>query len=117
MAHAVEHLDAYLSACQLGIVLASDDPRGVVSVLRLSRAGYRKMVQNLAWALGYNVIALPIAAGVAAPIGLTIPPGLAATPDERLHRGRRAQRPAAAAPRPETVPGAGVTFAEREIGA
>jgi P-type Cu2+ transporter len=61
-----------------GIVLASDDPRGVLSVLRLSRAGYRKMVQNLGWALGYNVIALPIAAGVAAPIGLTIPPGLAA---------------------------------------
>jgi Cu2+-exporting ATPase len=61
-----------------GIVLASDDPRGVLSVLQLSRAGYRKMLQNLGWALGYNTVALPIAAGVAAPIGLTIPPGLAA---------------------------------------
>ena len=61
-----------------GIVLASDDPRGVLSVLRLSRAGYRKMVQNLGWAVGYNAVALPVAAGVAAPIGLTIPPGLAA---------------------------------------
>jgi Cu2+-exporting ATPase len=61
-----------------GIVLASDDPRGVVSILRLSRAGYRKMLQNLVWAVGYNAVALPIAAGVAAPIGLTIAPGLAA---------------------------------------
>jgi Cu2+-exporting ATPase len=61
-----------------GIVLASDDPRGVVSVLRLSPAGYRKMLQNLAWAVGYNAVALPIAAGLAAPIGLTIAPGLAA---------------------------------------
>jgi Cu2+-exporting ATPase len=61
-----------------GIVLASDDPRGVLWVLRLSRAGYRKMLQNLGWAVGYNAVALPIAAGVAAPIGLMIPPGLAA---------------------------------------
>jgi Cu2+-exporting ATPase len=61
-----------------GIVLASDDPRGVLSVLRLSRVGYRKMLQNLVWAVGYNAVALPIAAGVAAPTGLTIPPGLAA---------------------------------------
>jgi Cu2+-exporting ATPase len=60
------------------IVMASDDPRGVLSVLRLSQAGYRKMVQNLAWAVGYNAVALPVAAGVGAPIGLTIPPGLAA---------------------------------------
>jgi len=61
-----------------GIVLASDDPRGVLSVLELSQAGYRKMLQNLVWAVGYNAVALPVAAGVAAPIGLTIPPGLAA---------------------------------------
>ena len=59
-----------------GVVLASDDPRGVLSVLRLSRASYRKMLQNLGWAAGYNVVAIPLAAGVAAPIGLTIPPGL-----------------------------------------
>jgi Cu2+-exporting ATPase len=56
------------------IVLTSNDPRGMLSVLRLSRAGYRKMLRNLGWALGYNAIALPVAAGVAAPIGLTIPP-------------------------------------------
>jgi Cu2+-exporting ATPase len=61
-----------------GVVLASDDPRGVLSVLRLSQAGYRKMLQNLGWAVGYNAVALPLGAGVAAPIGLTIPPGLAA---------------------------------------
>jgi Cu2+-exporting ATPase len=60
------------------IVLAADDPRGVLSVLRLSKASYSKMRQNLSWALGYNAVALPVAAGVAAPIGLTIPPGLAA---------------------------------------
>jgi Cu2+-exporting ATPase len=60
------------------IVLATDDPRAVLSVLRLSQAGYRKMAQNLAWAIGYNAVALPVAAGVAAPIGLTIAPGLAA---------------------------------------
>jgi Cu2+-exporting ATPase len=52
--------------------------RGVLSVLRLSQAGYRKMAQNLAWAVGYNAVALPVAAGVAAPIALRIPPGLAA---------------------------------------
>ncbi|HVF74297.1 MAG TPA: heavy metal translocating P-type ATPase [Acidimicrobiales bacterium] len=45
-----------------GVVLASSDPRGVVSVIRLSQASYRKMVQNLAWAAGYNVVAIPLAA-------------------------------------------------------
>jgi len=49
-----------------GIVLASDDPRGVVGVRRLSQAGYRKMLQNLGWAAGYNVIAIPLAAGALA---------------------------------------------------
>ena len=56
-----------------GIVLASDDPRGVVSVRVLSAAGYRKMVQNLAWAAGYNLFAIPLAAGVLAPIGFILP--------------------------------------------
>ena len=46
-----------------GVVLASDDPRGVLSVRRLSTASYRKMLQNLAWATGYNVVAIPLAAG------------------------------------------------------
>ncbi|MEX0869755.1 MAG: heavy metal translocating P-type ATPase, partial [Nitriliruptoraceae bacterium] len=49
-----------------GIVLASDDPRGVLAVRNLSRATYRKMVQNLWWAAGYNVLAIPLAAGVLA---------------------------------------------------
>ena len=40
-------------------------------VIKLSRAGYRKMVQNLAWATGYNIVAIPLAAGVAAPIEIT----------------------------------------------
>jgi Cu2+-exporting ATPase len=45
----------------------------VVGAIRLSRASYRKMVQNLGWATGYNVVALPIASGVLAPIGFTMP--------------------------------------------
>ncbi|MFF1572392.1 heavy metal translocating P-type ATPase [Leifsonia sp. NPDC058292] len=61
-----------------GIVLASSDPRGVAKVIRLSRATYRKMVQNLAWATGYNVIALPLAAGVASGIGVVVSPAFGA---------------------------------------
>nr|WP_245709559.1 copper-translocating P-type ATPase [Rhodococcus tukisamuensis] len=56
-----------------GVVLASDDPRSVLSVIELSRATYRKMIQNLTWAAGYNVIAVPLAAGVLAPWGFTLP--------------------------------------------
>jgi Cu2+-exporting ATPase len=61
-----------------GIVLASDDPRGVLGSMRLSRASYRKMVQNLAWATGYNVFAIPLAAGVLAPVGVLLPPAVGA---------------------------------------
>ena len=56
-----------------GLVLASDDPRGVVAIRELSQATYRKMVQNLWWAAGYNIVALPLAAGVLAPIGFILP--------------------------------------------
>ncbi len=56
-----------------GIVLASDDPRGVVAIRVLSEATYRKMVQNLWWAAGYNLVAIPLAAGVLAPIGFVLP--------------------------------------------
>jgi P-type Cu2+ transporter len=56
-----------------GIILASDDPRGVVAIRQLSQATYRKMVQNLWWAAGYNVVALPLAAGVLAPWGFILP--------------------------------------------
>ena len=61
-----------------GIVLASDDPRGVLSIIDLSQASYRKMLQNLAWAAGYNVFAIPLAAGVLAPIGFVLPPAIGA---------------------------------------
>jgi P-type Cu2+ transporter len=61
-----------------GVVLASDDPRGVVAIRRLSVASYRKMVQNLGWALGYNIVAIPLAAGVLAPIGFVLPPAVGA---------------------------------------
>jgi len=56
-----------------GIILASDDPRGVVAIRHLSQATYRKMLQNLWWAAGYNIVALPLAAGVLAPIGFILP--------------------------------------------
>lgn len=56
------------------VVLASDDPRSVLSMITLSRASYRKMIQNLIWASGYNIIAVPLAAGVLAPIGVVLSP-------------------------------------------
>ncbi|WP_336628234.1 MULTISPECIES: copper-translocating P-type ATPase [unclassified Microbacterium] len=56
-----------------GVVLASSDPRSVVSTIELSRAAYRKMRQNLWWAAGYNLAAVPLAAGVLAPIGFLLP--------------------------------------------
>ncbi len=56
-----------------GVILASSDPRAVLSVIDLSRATYRKMQQNLWWAAGYNLIAVPLAAGVLAPAGFVLP--------------------------------------------
>ena len=61
-----------------GIILASDDPRAVVGIRRLSEAGYRKMIQNLVWATGYNVVALPLAAGAFAWAGIVLAPAAAA---------------------------------------
>jgi Cu2+-exporting ATPase len=61
-----------------GVVLASSDPRGVTGVIRLSKASYRKMIQNLAWAAGYNIIAIPLAAGVLAWAGITLSPAIGA---------------------------------------
>jgi Cu2+-exporting ATPase len=61
-----------------GVVLASSDPRAVTGVIRLSAASYRKMIQNLAWAAGYNVVAIPLAAGVLAWAGLTLSPAVGA---------------------------------------
>ncbi len=56
-----------------GVVLAGDDPRAVLSVVDLSHASYRKMKQNLWWAAGYNLLAVPLAAGVLAPVGFVLP--------------------------------------------
>jgi len=56
-----------------GVILASDDPRSVLSVIELSRRSYGKMKQNLWWAAGYNLISVPLAAGVLAPIGFILP--------------------------------------------
>ena len=61
-----------------GIVLASSDPRGVARSLELSRATYRKMQQNLFWATGYNVVAIPLAAGVAFGAGIVLSPAIGA---------------------------------------
>jgi P-type Cu2+ transporter len=56
-----------------GIVLVRSDPRDVVGAIELSRASYRKMVQNLVWATGYNLVAIPVAAGVLVPWGIDLP--------------------------------------------
>jgi Cu2+-exporting ATPase len=61
-----------------GIVLIRDDPRDVVGAIRLSRASYRKMVQNLVWAAGYNIVAIPVAAGLLVPWGIDLPIALGA---------------------------------------
>lgn len=56
-----------------GVILASSDPRSVLSVIELSRAGYRKMKQNLWWGAGYNLVSVPLAAGILAPVGFVLP--------------------------------------------
>jgi P-type Cu2+ transporter len=61
-----------------GVVLAGNDPRAVLSMIDLSRASYRKMIQNLLWATGYNIVAVPLAAGVLAFAGVAISPAVAA---------------------------------------
>ena len=61
-----------------GIVLASSDPRAVLSTIKLSRATYRKMQQNLFWATGYNVVGIPLAAGVLFGAGILLSPALGA---------------------------------------
>ena len=63
-----------------GVVLASDDPRAILSMIELSQASYRKMIQNLIWASGYNILSVPLAAGVLAPRLLRHPPPSADPP-------------------------------------
>jgi Cu2+-exporting ATPase len=60
------------------VVLVRSDPRDVPRIIALSRATYRKMIQNLWWAAGYNIVALPLAAGVLAPWGIVLPPAIGA---------------------------------------
>ncbi|KRF08619.1 ATPase [Arthrobacter sp. Soil782] len=61
-----------------GVVLAGNDPRSVLAMIDLSRASYRKMIQNLVWATGYNVLAVPLAAGVLAFAGIVLSPAAGA---------------------------------------
>jgi Cu2+-exporting ATPase len=61
-----------------GVILSSSDPRAVTSVIRLSRASYRKQLQNLFWAAGYNIVAIPLAAGAFAWAGFTLQPAIGA---------------------------------------
>jgi P-type Cu2+ transporter len=60
------------------VVLVRNDPRDVPRIVALSRATYRKMLQNLWWAAGYNVAAIPLAAGVLAPWGVVLAPAVGA---------------------------------------
>jgi Cu2+-exporting ATPase len=94
-----------------GIVLVRSDPRDVVGAIELSRATYRKMVQNLVWATGYNLVAIPVAAGVLVPWGIDLPMAVGAiamsastiivAANAQLLRGLRLRRgPVALAPEP-----------------
>jgi Cu2+-exporting ATPase len=60
------------------VVLVRSDPRDVPRIIALSQATYRKMIQNLWWAAGYNIVAIPLAAGVLAPWGIVLPPAVGA---------------------------------------
>jgi Cu2+-exporting ATPase len=61
-----------------GLILASSDPRGVVGIIRLAKATYRKSLENLTWAAGYNVVAIPLAAGALHWAGVSLPPAVGA---------------------------------------
>ncbi|WP_217915466.1 copper-translocating P-type ATPase [Miltoncostaea marina] len=100
-----------------GLILASSDPRAVVSTIRLSAAAYRTSLQNLWWAAGYNIVAIPIAAGALEWAGVSMPPAVAAilmsvstivvALNAQLLRRvdlRPAPMEADAAPRPHPVP-------------
>src|SRR5699024_6373836 len=60
------------------VVLVKSNPKDVVNLLKLSKETYRKMVQNLWWAAGYNILAIPLAAGVLAPFGIVLSPAVGA---------------------------------------
>ena len=60
------------------VVLVRSDPRDVARIITLSKATYRKMIQNLWWAAGYNIVAIPLAAGMLAPWGIVLHPAVGA---------------------------------------
>ncbi len=93
------------------VVLVRSDPQDVVAILELSRATYRKMVENLLWATGYNAVAIPLAAGAAAAWGVLLTPAvgavlmsvstvIVAVNAQRLGRTGRTKRPTASAVEP-----------------
>jgi len=61
-----------------GLILVNSNPMDVVRIFKLSRASYSKMIQNLWWAAGYNIVAIPLAAGVLAPWGILLSPAVGA---------------------------------------
>ncbi len=101
-----------------GIVLVRNDPRDVVAAIELSRATYNKMIQNLVWATGYNLVAIPIAMGLLVPWGIDLPMSVGAIAmsvstivvaiNAQLLRRVRLRRDAAGAPpRLATASGSG----------
>ncbi|MCA9390597.1 HAD-IC family P-type ATPase, partial [candidate division WWE3 bacterium] len=60
------------------VVLTESNPGDIVRLVVLAQKVYRKMQENLAWALGYNIITIPLAAGILAPWGFFLPPGVGA---------------------------------------
>ena len=67
-----------IAAETAGIVLVNSNPKDVVALIRFGKATYRKMLQNLVWATGYNLLAMPLAAGVLYPIGILLSPAVGA---------------------------------------
>jgi Cu2+-exporting ATPase len=61
-----------------GLILIKSNPLDVVKIVDISRASYRKMKENIWWAAGYNIVAIPLAAGILAPIGIIMPPAVGA---------------------------------------
>ncbi len=61
-----------------GLILVQSNPLDVVKIVELSKASQRKMVQNIWWAAGYNIVAIPLAAGILAPWGIDLPPAVGA---------------------------------------
>jgi Cu2+-exporting ATPase len=67
-----------VAVASAGIILVKSSPLDVVKIFTLSRLSYRKMIENLIWATGYNVVAIPLAAGILAPLGFLLSPAVGA---------------------------------------